>query len=636
MVRLAGMLRPEFDLSVLRPDPADPVLAGRPCGVDGCDRPSRSQGFCVGHHHRWVARGKPDLADFALTAAPIRSGHGRRDESFDLSALPERCRLEIALVLQQRHDQRGRGIRPLAVQPVVTMLARSGATSLLDRSPEEWIASLAPANRTTTASATGFLRYAWRQVEAIAVGGGIEAEYARDCWDARRLAVAVTVGHHRVSFERVPQPWLRSAVKTWARARLVGGMSFGAIRRDVTAMSWFASWLARAHPGATDPSVITRSALESYLAHLATHGPAPNTRLGYLTSLRGFLETARRRGWLDLPGDAVIYHDDLPRRPAGLPRFVPEDVMAQLESDAALAALPDPTTRHLVVVLIETGLRAGDACRLGVDCIETDSVGWPCLRFTNHKISAEQLIPLTARAAEAVRAQQGEVAGRWPTSPWLFPAPAANPDGARSFTYNALRQRMRRWQTGLDLHDSTGRPVQVSAHRFRHTLGTRLINKGIPQHVVQRLLGHASPQMTATYARLHDSTVRDAFQSWCATRVDINGQHLPLRPDAPTSDAEWIKHHLSRIQASLPNGLCGRPPQQDCPHPNACLTCPDFQTTIEFLPTHRHQADDTRQLIDAAEADGHHRLADNHRVVLGHLDRIIGSLESLGHGDGRA
>ncbi len=345
------------------------------------------------------------------------------------------------------------------------MLAASGAGSLLDRLPEDWVAALPAGNRTNVASATGFLRYAWRQVEAEVGGTGVEGEYARDRWDARRLGVPVTVGHHSVSFERIPQTWLRAAAKTWARARLVGGMSFGAIRRDTTAMSWFARWLADARPGATGASVLTRSTLESYLAHLAAHGPAPNTRLGYLTSLRGFLETARRRRWLALPADAVLYPDDLPRRPAGLPRFVPEDQMAQLESEAALARLPDATTRNLVIVVIETGLRAGDACRLERNCLVADSVGWSCLRFVNNKVHAEQLVPVTARAAEAIRAQQGEVARRWPASPWLFPAPKANPDGARAFTYNALRQRMGRWQATIDLRDAAGRPARVSAHR---------------------------------------------------------------------------------------------------------------------------------------------------------------------------
>jgi integrase len=630
LARLAALVRPEFDVAILRPEVGDPVLAGSCCAVAGCDRPARGRGLCSAHRARWAARGKPDLASFVATAAHVRPGMcPRADEVFDLSLLSTRCRLEMALVLQMRHDERGRGIRPTAVRPVVAMIARSGVASLLEMSIDEWIAALPPTNRTTLAGATGFLRYAWRRLEMVVGGGGLEAEYSSDCWDARRLGVPVTVGHHSVSFERIPQAWLRPAVKTWARARLVGGISFGAVRRDATALSRFGCFLAGDSPWSTDASVITRSSIERYLAHLAAHGPAPNTRLGYLTSLRGFLEAARRRGWLALPADALIYHDDLPRRPAGLPRFVPEDVMAQLESDEALSLLPDATTRHLVRVVIETGLRAGDACRLSIDCLVPDSVGWPCLLFTNTKVCAEQLIPLTARAADAIRAQQEEVAVRWPASPFLFPASNANPDGARPFTYSALRQRMARWQQAIDLRDAAGRAVQVSAHQFRHTLGTRLINQGVPQHVVQRLLGHASPQMTATYARLHDSTVREAFEAWCATRVDIDGRHLPFESQAATSEAEWVKHHLSCIQASLPNGFCGRPPQQDCPHPNACLTCPDFQTTVEFLPTHRHQADETRRLVAAAEIDGRARLADNHRVVLGHLEQIIGALESL-------
>ena len=66
-------------------------------------------------------------------------------------------------------------------------------------------------------------------------------------------------------------------------------------------------------------------------------------------------------------------------------------------------------------------------------------------------------------------------------------------------------------------------------------------------------------------------------------------------PDAPTASAEWVKHNLNRVRDSLPNGYCARPAQQECPHPNACLTCADFQTTVEFLPTHHHQAEQTRR-----------------------------------------
>ena len=60
-----------------------------------------------------------------------------------------------------------------------------------------------------------------------------------------------------------------------------------------------------------------------------------------------------------------------------------------------------------------------------------------------------------------------------------------------------------------------------------------------------------------------------------------------------------------------------------------CLTCPDFQTTGEFLPIHRQQVQLTRELLDAAEAACRQRQAQNHRTVLVNLDKIIASLQAL-------
>jgi integrase len=79
---------------------------------------------------------------------------------------------------------------------------------------------------------------------------------------------------------------------------------------------------------------------------------------------------------------AVLYAGVMPRRGAYLPRYIPEHVMAQLESDGNLARITDPATRRLITALIETGLRASDACHLAPDCLAADSAGWPCLRLT--------------------------------------------------------------------------------------------------------------------------------------------------------------------------------------------------------------------------------------------------------------
>ena len=115
----------------------------------------------------------------------------------------------------------------------------------------------------------------------------------------------------------------------------------------------------------------------------------------------------------------------------------------------------------------------------------------------------------------------------------------------------------------------------------------------------------------------------------CQQRVNLAGERIAYDRGALTAEAEWTKHNMARVQASLPNGYCGRPPQQDCPHPNACLTCPDFQTTPAFLDIHRRQRDETRLLIATAEADGRFRPADNHRQVHDNLDRLIAALEDI-------
>ncbi|MGH3848104.1 MAG: hypothetical protein ACRDRT_00060, partial [Pseudonocardiaceae bacterium] len=71
--RLISLVRPEFAVVRYRPDPADPVLARVRCRVPDCERPSRSFGLCAAHHHRWDWQGRPDLAGFVATAAPVAS-----------------------------------------------------------------------------------------------------------------------------------------------------------------------------------------------------------------------------------------------------------------------------------------------------------------------------------------------------------------------------------------------------------------------------------------------------------------------------------------------------------------------------------------------------------------------------------
>ena len=187
---------------------------------------------------------------------------------------------------------------------------------------------------------------------------------------------------------------------------------------------------------------------------------------------------------------------------------------------------------------------------------------------------------------------------------------------------------MGQWLAVCEVRDANGQPVRVTAHQFRHTVGTRMINNEVPIDTIQRMLDHSSPQMTARYATIKDQTLRREWERY-QDRINVLGEVVHLEPDGPLGDAAWAKENLARAKQTIPNGYCRLPLQQTCPHPNACLTCPSFLTTIEFLPQHQEQLDRTDQLIAQAEADGRQRLVDMNTPVRINLLRIIDGLQTL-------
>jgi hypothetical protein len=325
----------------------------------------------------------------------------------------------------------------------------------------------------------------------------------------------------------------------------------------------------------------------------------------------------------------MIFPEDYPGRPGRLPRALAGHVTAQLEDPANLDRWDNLAYRLITLILMRCGLRVTDATALPSGCIVRDPAGSPYLRYYNHKMRREALVPVDDELAALAAAQQDRNRQRWPQgTPVLFPRPKANIDGARPVGSNTYRDALYRWMRDCDIRDEHGQPARLTPHQWRHTLGTWLINRDVPQHVVQKILDHDSAEMTAHYARLSDKTVRDHWEK--ARKVDAAGQPVKISPRDPLGDAAWASHHLSRATQALPNGYCQLPLVKTCPHANSCLTCPMFVTTPEFLPQHHAQRQATLQIITTAEASGHARVAEMNRQVAANLDKIIAALEADG------
>jgi site-specific recombinase XerD len=578
--------------------------------------------FCRSHRLNWYSHGRPDVEEFIL----LRNSRG--EDRFDLRKLAGRqqLKLEIQYALQCRRDERRVSTVSGVVSPVIRLLAGSGTTSLLERPFTYWDEQLAIMVGTSwrRTESLAFIRYAYERLEDLTLGGGWEAEFGRDIWMLRRLGLAER--NQRLRFDRIPQTWLKDLAKRYARWRLTTSTGVGQVGLDAMALARLGAFLAEHHPAATVAD-IDRPLLERYLAHLALDPRSVRSRNRDIGSLNAFFQAIRRHGWdATLPASAAFYAEDLGKTPTRLPRALAEHVMAQLEQSSNLDRWTTPDARLLTVMLMSCGLRVGDATRLPFGCIVRDGQGAPYLRYENRKMKREALVPIDETLEIEITAQQQRVLSRWPNgSPWLLPAAKMNPDGLRPLTPRTYAQQLAAWLQRCEVTDEHGRPVHLTAHQWRHTFATRLINKDVPQEVVRVLLDHTSMQMTSHYARLHDTTVRRHWEA--ARKVDIRGEQVSIDPDGPLAAASWAKHRLGRATQALPNGYCGLPVQKTCPHANACLTCPMFVTTPDFLPQHREQRQQVLQIISAAEAHGQQRVIEMNQQLLGNLNRVITALE---------
>ena len=372
----------------------------------------------------------------------------------------------------------------------------------------------------------------------------------------------------------------------------------------------------------------TGTSLERYLADLHTGGDGSEKRRRFVGLLGMFFSEIRRHRWdTSLPTDAVFFTEDAPKQPKRLPRALAEHVMAQVEQPNHLHRWDNPAYSLITLILIRCGLRISDALKLPFDCLATDADAAPYLRYHNHKMNRDALVPIDEELQQLIHGQQQRLLQQWPQGvPVLFPRPLANIEGRKPLTSCTYRQALEAWLQRCDVRDEHGRPVHLTPHQWRHTLGTRLINRDVPQEIVRRILDHDSAEMTSHYARLHDTTVRRHWER--ARKVNISGDIVTLDPDGPVAEASWAKQRLSRATQALPNGYCGLPMVQSCPHANSCLTCPMFLTTAEFLPQHRQHRQQTLQIISAAEARGQTRMAEMNRQVADNLVKIITTLES--------
>lgn len=593
------------------------------CTVPGCDLwASFSDGLCVSHQGRFNTHRRRTGVDDrdAFLAAAALVGVPR----IDLTGLAAQLKLEVGYVVQCYLASGPRRVNLSRWNAIVRTLHAVGAASILDHTAQEWIATL-KLGRHSNPDGALFLTWGHDQLDRLVHGTGWDREFPLDTWALSRVGHAAT-GVARITFVPIVQPWLSDLAKLWARHRLSTGIGPAGVRKGVGVIAQFSTHLdncARPPRGIGD---LTRAMVQHWCEALVRDHPEPRSRLQLVSALSTFLRDVHRYGWApELPATTVVFSEDFPRtQGTGPARALTEYVIAQIESEQALARFVHPDHQLITRILIRCGLRAGDCRRLAFDCLVHDGDGHPYLQYMNYKMKRTAFVPVDDDLAARVRDQQRSVLQRFDphqSGLLLFPGRASNPHGTKAYPASGYRSAFQRWLADLHVTDELGQPVWITPHQLRHTFGTRLINRDVPQHIVQQLMDHSSPDMTAHYARLSDKTIRDAWTK--AQLIDAHGNLVELDDDHPLANAAWARRGIDRAKQTLPNGYCGMPLNSPCEHANPCLTCPMFITNADFLPQHQTQLKHTLELIDVSREKGHLRVVEKNQEIVDNLQRII-------------
>lgn len=170
-------------------------------------------------------------------------------------------------------------------------------------------------------------------------------------------------------------------------------------------------------------------------------------------------------------------------------------------SDESIEKLRDYCTeiRDLAIIdlLYSTGIRVGELVNLNIDDIDLE--GRECIVYG--KGDKERRVYFDAKAKVHLKEY---IEGRKDENKALFVTLDAPYDRLK---ISGVEIRLRQLGRKLDLE-------KIHPHKFKRTMATRAIDKGMPIEQVQKILGHSQIDTTMQYAMVNQNNVKTSHQKY--------------------------------------------------------------------------------------------------------------------------
>lgn len=245
-----------------------------------------------------------------------------------------------------------------------------------------------------------------------------------------------------------------------------------------------------------DGKYVTADYARRVLKQLFSHAVRDETLVVSPTAeLRG--QRAPKRGRLDETGSATT----------GLQIWTPDEIKTFLE------ALEGNPAREMLIVALFTGLRRGEIVALRREDVSTDfkrlsvrraydshepnGFGPPKSRGSIREVYLGKDAQVAVRDAITKADRRARTTARYREEGWLFPNAVGGMYDPRNYALQ-FTKAIRTANTDANGKLLTGRKVRlrtIRLHGLRHTYASYLARNGQPPAIIQRNLGHATPDL---------------------------------------------------------------------------------------------------------------------------------------------
>lgn len=160
-----------------------------------------------------------------------------------------------------------------------------------------------------------------------------------------------------------------------------------------------------------------------------------------------------------------------------------------------------------------------------------------------------------------------------------------------------IRSRIRSLSIRAEARRSDGSSLVLLPHDCRRVFASEHLNNNVPVHVIQALLGHASPETVMIYAKLYPSKLIEEYRK--TVRGLYNAHYGEEGLKNPTKD-EWTAFAASCNLRDMGTHLCALPTGEHCPRGLVCLGCTHAQPKKSAVPVFRRMLASHQRSLSAA------------------------------------